>query len=80
MSEATATIKTTEGKLMENEYISLGSLVLLVLEARGISKETYTAEEYTNAEVELAHAFFVVCGQEQVKRVRDAYLDMMESK
>lgn len=77
MSEATATIKTTKGKLMENEYISLGSLALLVLEARGISKETYTAEEYTNAEVELAHAFFVVCGQEQVKRVRDAYLDMM---
>lgn len=62
---------------MENEYISFGSLALLVLEARGISKENYTAEEYINAESELAHAFFVVCGQEQVKRVRDAYLDMM---
>lgn len=65
---------------MDKEYIGFGSLVLLVLEARGISKETYTSQEYTNAEVELAHAFFVVCGQEQVNRVRNAYLDMMESK
>lgn len=62
---------------MENEYISFGSLVLLALEARGISKEEYTSEQYTNAESELARAFFTVCGQEQTKRVRDAYLDMM---
>lgn len=63
---------------MENEYISFGSLVLLALEARGISKEEYTSEQYKNAEAELAQSFFVVCGQEQVKRVRDAYLYMME--
>ncbi len=62
---------------MENEYISQGSLVLLVLEARGISKEEYTPEQYLNAEAELGRAFFTVCGQEQTKRVQNAYLDMM---
>lgn len=78
MSVATVTMEsTTKGKLMENEYISLGSLVLLVLEARGISKEEYTAEQYTNAEAELGRSFFAVCGQEQTKRVRNAYLDLM---
>jgi len=63
---------------MEDEYISFGSLVLLVLEARGISKEDYTIEQYANAEAELGRSFFAVCGQEQTKRVRDAYIELME--
>ena len=65
---------------MENEYISFGSLVLLVLESRGITKEAYTSQQYIAAEAELARAFFAVCGQEQTKRVRNAYLDQMEEK
>ena len=63
---------------MEDEYITLGSLVKTVLTARGVSIETYTAEEYAKAESELALAFLVVCGQEQAKKVKNAYLDMIE--
>lgn len=62
---------------MNDEYISFGSLVLLELRARGVDPETYTREEYQAAEASIGKAFFAVCGQEETKRVRDAYLDMI---